>query len=131
MIVPIRQVLVIRSLFEFYLFLIVATLFLLNEMSTTVLVTGTVLLTFFFVMRLNITIVTSYDSLIVILVIFILVTQFLSLKLENGLKKDVRNVAGIKYGFVKLVVILFTFNTRPNNFFYFKYEQKNRNRIEA
>ena len=42
-------------------------------------------------MRLNIAIVTSCDSLIV--------------KLENGLKKHIRNVAEIKYGFVKLAVI--------------------------
>ena len=33
---------------------------------------------------------------------------FSSLKLENGLKKHVRNVANKKSGFVKLVVILFT-----------------------
>ena len=36
---------------------------------------------------------------------------FSSLKLENGLKKHVRNVARIKYEFVELVVILVTFNT--------------------
>ena len=34
---------------------------------------------------------------------------FSSLKLENGLKKYVRNVARMKYEFVELVVILFTF----------------------
>ena len=34
---------------------------------------------------------------------------FSSLKLENGLKKHVRNVARIKYEFVELVVILFIF----------------------
>ena len=34
---------------------------------------------------------------------------FSSLKLENGLKKHVRNVARIKYGFFELVVILFTY----------------------
>ena len=72
-------------------------------MSTTVRVNGTVQFTFFLVMRLNITIVTSCDSLIVILVTLI----FSSLKLENELKKDVRNVARIKYGFVEIVVILF------------------------
>ena len=37
---------------------------------------------------------------------------FSSLKLENGLKKHVRNVTRIKCGFVELDVILFTFNTR-------------------
>ena len=36
---------------------------------------------------------------------------FSSLKLENGLKKHVRNVARIKHGFVELVVNLFTLNT--------------------
>ena len=72
-------------------------------MSTTVRVNGTVQFTFFLVMRLNITIFTSCDSLIVILVTLI----FSSLKLENELKKDVRNVARIKYGFVEIVVILF------------------------
>ena len=51
-------------------------------------------------MRWNITIVTSSDSLIVILVT--------SLKLENELKKHVQNVAKIKYRFGELVVILFT-----------------------
>ena len=44
------------------------------------------------------TIVTSCDSLIVILI-------FSTLILENELKRHVRNVAGIKCGFVKLVVI--------------------------
>ena len=38
--------------------------------------------------------------------------QFSWLKLENGLKKQVRNVDRIKYGFIKLVEILFTFNKR-------------------
>ena len=37
---------------------------------------------------------------------------FLSLKLENGLKKHVRNVARMKHGFVELFVILFALNTR-------------------
>lgn len=31
--------------------------------------------------------------------------MFLSLKLGNGLKKYARNVAAIKYGFVKLVAV--------------------------
>ena len=60
-----------RYLLEFHLLLIVATLFLLNGpfimcmcMSTTVNVNDTVQFTFFLVMRLNITIVTSCDSLI-------------------------------------------------------------------
>ena len=67
-----------RSLLEFYLLLIVATSVLLNGlfyyfvmfkcMSTTVRVDGTVQFILFFVMRLNITIVTSCDSLIVIFV---------------------------------------------------------------
>ena len=70
-------------------------------MSTTVRGNGTVQFTFFFIMRLSITIITSCDSLIVILE-----TYFLIIKLENGLKKHVQNVARIKNGFVKLVVIL-------------------------
>ena len=36
--------------------------------------------------------------------------NFFIIKLENGLKKHVRNVARIKHGFVELVVILFTLN---------------------
>ena len=57
--------------------LIVTTIFLLNQvfiilscecMSTTVHVNGTVQITFFWVMRLNITIVISCDSLVVIFV---------------------------------------------------------------
>ena len=32
------------------------------------------------------------------------------IKLENGLKKLVRNFAGIEHGFVELFVILFTLN---------------------
>ena len=70
-------------------------------MSTTVRGNGTAQFTFFFIMRLNITIITSCDSLIVILV-----TYFLMMKLEKGLKKHVQNVARIKNGFVELVVIL-------------------------
>ena len=63
-------------------------------MSTTVRVNDTVQFTFFLVMRLNITTATSCDSFIVILVCL----SKTSLEL--------------KYGFVELVVILFTFNTR-------------------
>ena len=73
-------------------------------MSTTVCVNGTVQFTSFLVMRLNITIVMSCDSLIVIINLI-----FSSLKLENGLKKYVWNVTRMKYEFVELVVILFTF----------------------
>ena len=73
-------------------------------MSTTVRVNSTVQFTFFLIMRFNITIVTSCDSLILMLV----PCTFSSLKLENGLKKKhVRNIAKIKYGFVELVAILF------------------------
>ena len=71
-------------------------------MSTTVRGNGTVQFTFFFIMRLNIAIITSCDSLIVILVTLF----FFIIKLENGLKKHVRNVARIKHGFVELVMIL-------------------------
>ena len=64
-------------------------------MSTIIRVNGTIQFTFF--MRLNVSFVTS--CVILVLVIF------LSLKLENGLKKYARNVAEIKYGFVKIIVI--------------------------
>ena len=67
-------------------------------MSTTVRVHVTTQFTFFFVMRLNITIVTSCDPCNL---------TFSLLKLENGLKKHIQNVAKIKYGFVELVVIHF------------------------
>ena len=69
-------------------------------MSTTVRGDGTVQFTFFFIMRLNITIITSCDSLV------ILVTNFFIINLENELKKHVCNIAGIKHEFVELVVIL-------------------------
>ena len=75
-------------------------------MSTTVCGNGTVQFTFFFIMKLNISITTSCDSLKYNTCNLI----FSSLKLENGLKKHVRNVARIKHGFVELVVILFTLN---------------------
>ena len=71
-------------------------------MSTTVHVNGTGQFTFFLVVILNITIVTSCDSLTVILVPYII-------KLEHGLKNHVQNVDEINYGFVELVVIFFTF----------------------
>lgn len=69
-------------------------------MSTTVRVNGTVKFTFFLVIRLNITIAISCDSLIVIFV-----------KLENGPKKHVWNVfkIQIQYEFVKLALIFFLF----------------------
>ena len=59
-------------------------------------------------MRLNITTVRNCDLLLVILV------TVSPSKLENELKKHVRNVARITHGFVKVVVIFFffTFNTR-------------------
>ena len=72
-------------------------------MSTNVHVNGNVQFTFFLVMKLNTTIVMSCDLLVLI---------FSSLKLENGMKKQVWNVARIKYQLVKLAVILFTFNIR-------------------
>ena len=65
-------------------------------MSTTVHVNGTVIL--FLIMWLNVTIVTSCDSLFVI---------FSSLKIENGLKKHDQNSTEIIYGFIKLVVIFY------------------------
>ena len=75
-----------------------------NCMSLTDCVNDNVQFTFFLVMRLNITIAKSCDSFIVILCTLF----FSSLKLENGLRKHVRNNAEIKYNFIKLVVILFT-----------------------
>ena len=76
-IVPTREALVIRSLLEFYLCFIVATLFLLNGhscyfaifkcMGTTVHDNATVQFIFFLSMRLNMAIVTSYDLLTVTL----------------------------------------------------------------
>ena len=73
---------------------------------------GTLQFTFFLAMRLNITIVTSCDYNPCNLISS-------SLKLENGLKKHFQNVARIKYGFVELVVILFTFGD-----FFFKKRKK-------
>ena len=73
-----EQGLLIRSLLKFYFVLLVATLFFLNEhfyylvmrkcISTTVRVNGTVQFTSFLAIRLNISIVTSCDSLIAILI---------------------------------------------------------------
>ena len=77
-------------LMDFYYFVICKC------MSTTVHVNGTVIL--FLIMWLNVTIVTSCDSLFVI---------FSSLKLENGLKKHVQNSTEIIYGFIELVVIFY------------------------
>ena len=77
-------------------------------MSTTVRVNGTVQFTFYLIVRMNITIITSCDSLIAILVTYF----FFIIKLENGLKKHVRNIARIKQGFVELVVILFALDAR-------------------
>ena len=34
------------------------------------------------------------------------------IKVENGLKKHVRNIPRISHGYVELVVIVFTLNTR-------------------
>ena len=79
-------------------------------MSTTVRGNDTVHFIFFFIMRLNITIIASSDSFIVTLV-----TIFSSLKLKNRLKKHAQNVARIKQGFVELVVIRFTLNKYVTN----------------
>ena len=105
-IIPIRQALVIRSLFEFYLFLVVATSSLFNELfiilpnakciSTTVRVYSIDLLCYK-IEKYHITYCITCNLI------------FLSLKLENGLKKHVRNVAEIKYGIVKLVLIFFIY----------------------
>ena len=79
-------------------------------MSTTVRGNGTVHLIFFFIMRLNINIIVSFDSFIVTLVII-----FSSLKLKNRLKKHAQNTARIKQGFAELVVIRFTLNKYVTN----------------
>ena len=81
--------------------------------SITVYVNDTVQFTFLLVRRWNITVATSYGSLIVI---FAYNFVFSSLKLENGLKKYVRNVAEMKHGFVKLVVIFLLFTRHERNF---------------
>ena len=65
---------------------------------------GTVQFTFVLVSRLNIAIVKSYSSFAAIFV-----PCFLSLELQNELKKHVRNVAEIKYGLVRLVAIFNSF----------------------
>ena len=79
-------------------------------MSTIVYVNGTAKFTFFFAMRFNITIVTNCDSLIVIHIPYVFGTlRFSSLKLENTMKKHVQNIAELKYGFLKLVVICLFF----------------------
>ena len=106
-IIPIRQALVVRSLFEFYLFLVVATSSLFNELfiilpnakciSTTVRVCSIDLLCYK-IEKDHITYCITCNLI------------FLSLKLENGLKKHVRNVAEIKYGIVKLVLIFFIYS---------------------
>ena len=65
-------------------------------MNTTIRIHGTVQFTFFLIMRLNITI-----TRVVIGLLQYLYLNFLIIKLENGLKKHVRNVARIKHGFVE------------------------------
>ena len=62
-------------------------------MSTTVCVNGNVQFTFHLVMRLNITTVMSFNSLIGLTCIL----SFSLLEFENGLKKIVQKVPGIKY----------------------------------
>ena len=47
--------------------------------------------------------------------------MFSSLKLENGLKKHVRNIAEIKCGSVKLVVIFLHIDLNPNGLYYFPF----------
>ena len=96
-IVPIQQGLVIRSLLELYLLSIVARLSILNEliyyyvmcqcMSTFVHVDVTVQFTFFLVTKLNITIITSWDSLMIILVPqFLNISSLVPMRLEPSTK---------------------------------------------
>ena len=62
-------------------------------MSTTARVNGNIQFTFHLVMRLNITIVTSFNSLIG----HFCILSFSLLEFENGLKKIVQKVPEIKY----------------------------------
>ena len=84
--------------------------------STTVRVSNTVQITFFLVMRSKITIVTSCDLLIVVILSLI----FSSLKLEIGRQKHFRNVTEIKYGLDKLVVLFITFYQKALKLNYYK-----------
>ena len=54
-----------------------------------------------------------------------------SLKLENRLKKHVQNVARIKYGFIELVVILFTLRSKVYESRYMAYFPTRDNKREA
>ena len=54
--------------------------------------------TFFFAMKLNIIVLTCWDSLFIIVV-------FSSLKIENRLNKQVQKVVETKYGFVQLITV--------------------------
>ena len=120
-----------------YLLLTAATLFSLNVlfvvlsfvcMSTTLCVNDTVQFTFFLVMRLTLSWWTplSYRNQSIDLLckkrvkhyhgheLWVVYCNtctlyFLSLKLENGVKKHVGHVTEIKYEFVKLVVIILPF----------------------
>ena len=74
-------------------------------MSTTVGVNDIAEFTFFLFMRLKITIVTSCDSFIVIFVPYF----FIIIKTQKWTEETRPKCREITYGFVKLVVIFFTF----------------------
>ena len=52
------------------------------------------------------------SMLLIVIYYCMLVTYFFIIKLENGLKKHVRNIARTNNGFIVLVVTLFTLNLR-------------------
>ena len=81
-------------------------------MSTTVRVNAAVQFTFFVIMGLNITIITSCDSLIVILVTYIFI-----IKTELWTEKPVRNVARIKSGLrcVYVICSVYYYNVTPDH----------------
>ena len=117
MYLPIRQGLVIRSLLEYYLLLIVVTLFLLNELFNILSCVSVWAPLFALMILFNLLSSWSWDWTLPLLQLWLAYCNtctliFLSLKLESGMKKHVRNVFEIKYGFVKLVVIFFLLFTK-------------------
>ena len=100
---------------EYYLLLIVVTLFLLNELFNILSCVSVWAPLFALMILFNLLSSWSWDWTLPLLQLWLAYCNtctliFLSLKLENGMKKHVRNVFEIKYGFVKLVVIFFTFH---------------------
>ena len=121
LIVPIRQALVTRSLLEFCLLLIVAALFLLNGIFIILSCVNVWVPLFASMILFN-----YFNHVFASMILFNYFNHdielyhchglwftycdacnfiFSSLKLKNRLKKHIRNIAEIKYGFIKLVVI--------------------------